>query len=97
MRKAILLNSNDNVATLLDNTFTNEDIEIIDTKNSVISVVRSLDFIPRGHKIALKNISEGENIIKYGFVIGCATKDIKPCQYVHVHNLSSLRGRGDLA
>ena len=43
MRKAILLNSNDNVATLLDNTFANEDIEIIDTKNSVISVIRSLD------------------------------------------------------
>ena len=33
--------------------------------------------IPAGHKFALKNISKGENIIKYSYAIGHAVYDIK--------------------
>ena len=53
----------------------------------------------------LKNVSalsleqiktrEGELIMKYGEEIGIATKDIVKGEYVHVHNLDSMRGRGD--
>ena len=97
MKKAILLNDNDNVGTALDDILSGEDAEIIDINNNRICVVRSPDSIPRGHKISLKHISCGESIIKYGFVIGGATEDIPPFRYVHVQNLSSLRGRGDLS
>ena len=37
-----------------------------------------------------------EQIIKYGEEIGVATHEIKRGEYVHVHNLDSMRGRGDL-
>ena len=50
-----------------------------------------------GHKIAVKEIKTGEQITKYGEEIGVATHDIKKGEYVHVHNLDSMRGRGDLA
>ena len=36
-----------------------------------------LNDIPRGHKIALKDIDEDENVIRYGNPIGHATKPIK--------------------
>ena len=39
-----------------------------------------------GHKYALVNIKEGENIIKYGNPIGHATCDIKKGEHVHTHN-----------
>ncbi len=39
-----------------------------------------------GHKYALKDIKEGENIIKYGNPIGHATCDIKKGEHVHTHN-----------
>ena len=52
--------------------------------------------IPFGHKVAIRNITAGEKIIKYGEVIGEATVDIMPGQHVHVHNLVGCRGRGDL-
>ena len=42
-----------------------------------------------GHKIALCDISKGENVIKYGFPIGHATQDIKKGEAVHVHNLKT--------
>jgi len=37
----------------------------------------------------------GEPVIKYGEVIGRATKDIGEGTHAHVHNIESLRGRGD--
>lgn len=51
--------------------------------------------IPYGHKLALKPISVGDRIVKYGSVIGAATEPIAPGAHVHVHNMVSLRGRGD--
>lgn len=42
-----------------------------------------------GHKKALCDIKNGENIIKYGFPIGHATADIKKGEHVHSHNLAT--------
>lgn len=40
-----------------------------------------------GHKYAVRNISVGEKVIKYGFPIGIATQNIKEGEHVHSHNL----------
>lgn len=45
--------------------------------------------ISTGHKEALADIKCGENIIKYGFPIGHATKDIKKGERVHTDNLAT--------
>jgi altronate hydrolase len=45
--------------------------------------------IPRGHKLALKAISLGENVIKYGHPIGHATQAVAAGDWVHVHNLKT--------
>ncbi len=42
--------------------------------------------ISGGHKIALKNIKKGEDIIKYGNVIAKAKSDIEAGEWVHTHN-----------
>lgn len=42
-----------------------------------------------GHKVALRDIKKGENIIKYGFPIGHATEDIKAGEHVHTHNVKT--------
>jgi altronate dehydratase small subunit len=91
--KAIKMNEKDNVATAIDDI---ESGEVIGVKNEETFEIQVLQRIPFGHKIALKDISRGENIIKYGEVIGRATEDIKKGEHVHVHNVESLRGRGDL-
>ncbi len=43
--------------------------------------------VPRGHKIALKDIAAGEQVIRYGSVIGQATKNIQVGDHVHSQNL----------
>lgn len=45
-----------------------------------------------GHKIALCDIAEGEDIIKYGFPIGVATEYILKNEKVHTHNMKSMLG-----
>ena len=47
-------------------------------------------------KIAVRDIKAGEHIMKYGQSIGVADVDIKKGEYVHIHNMKALRGRGDL-
>ena len=48
--------------------------------------------IPFGHKVAIRPIPQGQQVIKYGASIGLATQDIQPGEHVHVHNLTSVRG-----
>ncbi|MBQ4607273.1 MAG: UxaA family hydrolase, partial [Clostridia bacterium] len=45
--------------------------------------------IPAGHKIALRDIAAGENIIKYASPIGHAAADIPAGSHVHTHNTKS--------
>ena len=60
--------------------------------------VRAATDIPPGHKVALRALSKGEPIRKYGWPIGHATADIAPGDHVHSHNLATnLSGLEDYA
>lgn len=45
--------------------------------------------VKRGHKFALQDIAQGEDVIKYGFPIGHATQPIAKGAWVHTHNLKT--------
>ncbi len=47
--------------------------------------------VPLGHKVALRDVASGEEVVEYGVVIGRATSDIRAGDYVHVHNLKGER------
>ena len=47
-----------------------------------------------GHKIALRTILAGEDILKYGQKIGIATTDIHPGAWVHLHTMASALDAG---
>jgi altronate hydrolase len=49
-----------------------------------------LDPVPRGHKFALRSVTPGAPVLKYGQVIGRATAAIQRGAHVHSHNLSTL-------
>jgi len=51
--------------------------------------ITTRDPVPAGHKAALRDISAGEPIIKYGFPIGHAAEDIAAGSHIHTHNLKS--------
>ena len=49
--------------------------------------VRTRAQVPAGHKIAARHIAAGEQVKKFDTVIGVATRDLAPGDYVHSHNL----------
>ncbi len=51
--------------------------------------VEAVEPIPRGHKLAVKFIAEGADVVKYGVPIGVATADIMPGSWVHLHVMRS--------
>lgn len=92
--RAIVINEKDNVATALEDIPAGARVKIrVGAEEHEIQVVTPIQF---GHKFALRPIPKGGDVIKYGEVIGKTTADISPGEHVHVHNVESQRGRGDL-
>lgn len=94
MENAILINILDNVVNVIQDINSNEEIAYV-AEEKVIRFPAE-EHIPYGFKVAIRPIRNGEDIIKYGEIIGTATKDINKGQMVHIHNVEGNRGRGDL-
>jgi altronate dehydratase small subunit len=88
-----ILNAKDNVGCALEDINSKEYLDLALKGKGIVSKER----IPFGFKISIKEIKKGEDIIKYGEVIGKATKNILIGELVHVHNVEGTRGRGDLS
>lgn len=83
MKQFIQIQTQDNVAVALQNLTAGTVIPLADKK-----IILKQD-IPRGHKFAIKDIAEQENIIKYGYPIGHANCAIACGDYVHTHNVKT--------
>jgi len=81
MVKLLKLNEIDSVAVALQDIAPGETAEIGGVR------VTAREAIQHGHKIALRPIKKGENVIKYGFPIGRALADISAGEHVHIHNM----------
>ena len=91
MKKAIQLDDKDNVATVTDDVSKGEQVEVLSHMGEVILDAKPVEDIMFGHKLALRNLDKGEEIIKYGEVIGVASKPIAVGEWVHTHNVESGR------
>jgi altronate dehydratase small subunit len=93
-RKALVLSPRDNVATALTDLEAGETVSVqVGDDRRAIALQEPIRF---GHKFALVRIERHRPVIKYGEEIGRSTETIACGGHVHVHNLESRRGRGDL-
>lgn len=82
----LMIHPGDNVVVALTNLAAGEKVRAKGVEEFTV-----LDEIPISHKIALRDIAAGEEIIKYGEIIAVSIREIKKGQWVHVHNLESGR------
>ena len=75
----LVLNPKDNVGVVPAN---------VDAGRALVNGVVAAERIPRGHKVAIKPIAEGTPVLKYGQIIGYATREIRPGEHVHLQNLA---------
>jgi Altronate dehydratase len=91
---AIILRGKDNVATAVQDLKAGQEA-LARLDRELCKIIINED-IPYGHKFTLRDVVCGEEIVKYGEVIGRATANILSGYHAHVQNIESLRGRGDL-
>ena len=90
MKKYIQINPADNVVVAVDTLSAGDNITVGTTTVTV------REEIPAGHKVALQDLKTGEFIIKYGFPIGHARKDIPTGSLVNEKNIkTNLEGLQD--
>ena len=88
---AIVIKEKDNVATAIRELASGDRVVVrVGREDRQVMVKSDIKFL---HKFALENIKKEQHVIKYGQSIGEATRDIEKGEYVHTHNLRSLRGR----
>ncbi len=84
MKKGIRLNPKDNVGVVIQDVDAGEEVTF---GNGLI--VTALDSILPPHKLALADIKAGDYVVKYGEIMGYATRDISAGCHVHDHNCDS--------
>ncbi|EKQ57062.1 MAG: altronate dehydratase [Clostridium sp. Maddingley MBC34-26] len=83
MKEIIKINEKDNVVVALKDL---NKSEVIKVENKELELKED---VKRGHKIAINDILVDENVIKYGYPIGHATKNIEAGEWVHTHNIKT--------
>lgn len=53
--------------------------------------------VPLGHKVALRDVRSGDDVIEYGVRTAIASEDISRGDYVHTHNVRSARWLSSVA
>ncbi len=91
MKKAIQIDGRDNVATVTSEVEEGEAVEVLSPEGEVLVKPKVADDMPFGHKIALRDLGKGDEIFKYGEVIGVASEAIGLGAWVHTHNVESAR------
>jgi len=54
-------------------------------------MLKALDAVPLGHKIALQDLKAGDTVMKYGHDVGRIVADAGKGHHVHVHNMKTKR------
>lgn len=81
------VNSRDNVGTALSHLREGEEYPVYEEGKGVVGTVKPLTPIPVWHKVALERIEEGEEVVKFGYVIGVAVRSVEEGTLVHVTNV----------
>ena len=89
MPNAMIIDARDNVAVAIEPIGKGEAVTYQGQGEE--KDLRALEDITIYHKIAVRDIPEGEPIVKYGEHIGVAARSIRAGEHVHTHNVQSRR------
>ena len=92
MRHSFLIHDDaDDVGVAVSDLESSQDVTGLYMNSGNTVELKSRDAIPLGHKIALRDLVEGADVIKYGVRIGRTSTTVQEGDYVHTHNLRSAR------
>ena len=84
-------NEGDHVGVAVRDIEAGEEVEGLVMEKGGRVLVTSKGAVPLGHKIALVELADGADVLKYQTKIGVTSQPISPGDYVHTHNIRSAR------
>lgn len=88
MSRFVHINPADNVVVALEPLAAGTTIEVADAAAEPARVTARED-IPQGHKMAIRSIAAGEDVVKYGLAIGHAKEAAPAGTWMHTHNVAT--------
>ncbi|WP_018922063.1 UxaA family hydrolase [Salsuginibacillus kocurii] len=89
-KSALLIDEKDNVSVAL--TQINEGENCLVRKGKEEEIIRVLERINFGHKIALTDLEKDAPVLKYGEIIGRMSVPVQKGSWIHNHNMYCERG-----
>ncbi len=86
LRRSLQISPRDNVKTVLEDCCKGD---VIETPDGLLTLRDNVQF---GHKVLIRDLKNGEPVIKYGEEIGRVTANTPKGTWVHTHNMSCQRG-----
>jgi (2R)-sulfolactate sulfo-lyase subunit alpha len=95
VKKGILLHeSDDDVGVATMDLTAGEVVEAVTLEGDPVAEIRLVEDIPLAHKVAMRDMAAGHDLIEYGRPIGSTSADVAAGAHVHTHNLRSRRWSG---
>lgn len=92
MAHGILMHEpDDDVGVAVRDLKAGEEVGSVTLEGKFVANVKMVNDVPLGHKVAMKDIAQGKDVIKYGRVIGAASQAAPRGSHVHTHNLKTKR------
>ena len=92
MAHAILVHEpDDDVGVAVRDLKQGESVGAVTLEGKYVTDVKLVDDVPLGHKVAMKDLAQGKDVIEYGRVIGVAFQAASCGAHVHTHNLKTKR------
>ena len=88
---ALMHEKEDDVAVVIADVTAGTEVRTVTLEGQAMGTVKAIEDIPLGHKIALRDMAAGKEVIKYGRAIGKTRKDITKGSHVHTQNVVSIR------
>jgi (2R)-sulfolactate sulfo-lyase subunit alpha len=92
MTHGILMHEpDDDVGVAVADLAAGSDIGAVTLEGKPVGTVTLRAAVPLGHKVAMRDITKGRDVIEYGRTIGIATQDAPRGSHVHIHNIATKR------
>lgn len=88
LRRCLIVSPEDSVAVMLEDGYKGDVLEI---SNSNEKIVLSED-VEFAHKVSIVDLKKGQDVVKYGVVIGYMKEETPRGKWIHIHNMGCDRG-----
>jgi len=88
---ALMHDAVDDVAVVVTDVAAGTEVKAVTLEGKEVGLIKAVEDIPLGHKIAIRDMAQGKEVIKYGRAIGRVTQEITKGGHVHTQNVKSIR------